>query len=336
MLQANDAAAMVGNKRGRDELQADDLDPSKRSRPEGDAAVVSAPPAAAEHLDPALGAATDAAAAVASSAGFAAQLGAGGQLFAMTGADGQPMLQVVPLQLPGQLDASGLGQLDLTQLDPNTLQALNLQAVNMGDMQQLVLHMPGQDLTSQLQLAGMSGTIGMHHMGNLGGSGGPRPSRDAVVAHIKDAVKMLMHASEELQRKRRQQNRRTELNQRRAMLLPDGSAAPGAMPTYSGDAPATGNLRPNNMLAAIQSLPPQEKRAMLVSALKRALPIMMQTAQVRVVVLFGYFECPNARAEGCADPCLLSCCMPICFCLKMCCLGGGLLLFIPVAVPLSS
>jgi hypothetical protein len=35
------------------------------------------------------------------------------------------------------------------------------------------------------------------------------------------------------------------------------------------------------MLAAIQSMPPAEKRAMLVSALKRALPIMMQTAQVR-------------------------------------------------------
>lgn len=70
----------------------------------------------------------------------------------------------------------------------------------MGDMQQLVLHMPGQDLASQLQLAGMPG-MGMAHMGGLGmgGGGGPRPSRDAVVAHIKDALKLLMHASDELQ-----------------------------------------------------------------------------------------------------------------------------------------
>jgi hypothetical protein len=84
----------------------------------------------------------------------------------------------------------------------STLQALNLQAVNMGDMQQLVLHMPGQDLASQLQLAGMQG-MSMAHMGGLGmgmgGAGGPRPSRDAVVAHIKDALKLLMHASDELQ-----------------------------------------------------------------------------------------------------------------------------------------
>lgn len=66
------------------------------------------------------------------------------------------------------------------------------------------------------------------------------------------------------------------------MVLPDGSAAPGALPTYSGGGsiPPPAPLRPNNMLAAIQSMPPQEKRAMLVSALKRALPIMMQTAQV--------------------------------------------------------
>jgi hypothetical protein len=161
-------------------------------------------PAAEEHMDPASAAAANdaaaaaAAAAAASSAGFAAQLGAGGQLFAMAGPDGQPMLQVVPLQLPGQLDASGLGQIDLSQLDPNTLQALNLQAVNMSDMQQLVLHMPGQDLASQLQLAGMPGmNLAMGGMGMAGG--GPQPSRDAVVAHIKEAVKLLMHASEELQ-----------------------------------------------------------------------------------------------------------------------------------------
>lgn len=67
------------------------------------------------------------------------------------------------------------------------------------------------------------------------------------------------------------------------MVLPDGSAAPGALPTYSGGGgslPPPAPLRPNNMLAAIQSMPPAEKRAMLVSALKRALPIMMQTAQV--------------------------------------------------------
>jgi hypothetical protein len=77
-------------------------------------------------------------------------------------------------------------------------QALNLQAVNMSDMQQLVLHMPGQDLASQLQLAGMPGmNLAMGGM-QLGG-GGPKPSRDAVVAHIKEAVKLLMHASEELQ-----------------------------------------------------------------------------------------------------------------------------------------
>lgn len=36
----------------------------------------------------------------------------------MTGADGQSVLQVMPLQL----DASSLGQLDLSQLDPATLQ----------------------------------------------------------------------------------------------------------------------------------------------------------------------------------------------------------------------
>lgn len=40
----------------------------------------------------------------------------------MTGPDGQQVLQVLPLQLPGQLDASGLGQIDLSQLDPSTLQ----------------------------------------------------------------------------------------------------------------------------------------------------------------------------------------------------------------------
>jgi hypothetical protein len=66
-------------------------------------------------------AAAAAAAAAASSAGFAAQLGAGGQLFAMTGADGQPVLQVMPLQLDAA-GLGGLGQIDLSQLDPSTLQ----------------------------------------------------------------------------------------------------------------------------------------------------------------------------------------------------------------------
>lgn len=75
-----------------------------------------------------------------------------------------------------------------------SLQALNLQAV---DMQQLVLHMPGQDL-SQLQLAGMPG-MNMAHMGMGMGGGGNRANRDAIVSHIKEAVKLLMHASEELQ-----------------------------------------------------------------------------------------------------------------------------------------
>lgn len=214
----------------------------------------------------------------------------------------------------------------------------------MGDMQQLVLHMPGQDLASQLQLAGMPG-MGMAHMGGLGmggGGGGPRPSRDAVVAHIKDALKLLMHASDELQvgvgvfgvqaghnlgrwcpscpiarpqqaprvcrptqtrhtapnmtlpnnpfclhthpqRKRRQQSRRTELNQRRAMVLPDGSAAPGALPAYSGGggaAPPPALMHSSGMLAALSTMPGPEKRAMLVSALKRALPSMMNAAQV--------------------------------------------------------
>lgn len=80
------------------------------------------------------------------------------------------------------------------------VQALNLQAVNMTDMQQLVLHMPGQDLASQLQLAGMPGAMSMAQM-QMGGMhmGGPKPSRDAVVGNIKEAVKLLMHASEELQ-----------------------------------------------------------------------------------------------------------------------------------------
>lgn len=77
-------------------------------------------------------------------------------------------------------------------------QALNLQAVNMGDMQQLLVHMPGQDLAGQLQLAGMPG-MGMGMGMGLGIPGGPKPSRDAVVAHIKEAVKLLMHASDELQ-----------------------------------------------------------------------------------------------------------------------------------------
>jgi hypothetical protein len=34
------------------------------------------------------------------------------------------------------------------------------------------------------------------------------------------------------------------------------------------------------MLAAIQALAPAEKRNMLISALRRAIPVMMQTAQV--------------------------------------------------------
>lgn len=83
-----------------------------------------------------------------------------------------------------------------------SLQALNLQAVNMGDMQQLVLHMPGQDLASQLQFAGMPGmNMTMAQMGlHMGGvPGGPKPSRDAVVGNIKEALKLLMHASDELQ-----------------------------------------------------------------------------------------------------------------------------------------
>jgi hypothetical protein len=130
-VQVNDAAAMVGMKRGREE-QEDDA--SKRARQEADAAAAAAAAAAAQpaadHMDPTGGTvAADAAAAAAAAAaaggtsdGFAAQLGAGGQLFAMTGPDGQPVLQVVPLQLPGQIDASGLGQIDLSQLDPSTLQ----------------------------------------------------------------------------------------------------------------------------------------------------------------------------------------------------------------------
>lgn len=107
-----------------------------------------------------------------------------------------------------------------------------------------------------------------------------RLQRDSGLTHLRCCWLVLLLPSA-VQRKRRQQNRRTELNQRRAMVLPDGSAAPGAMPTYSGGSqPPPAPLRPNNMLAAIQNMPPQEKRAMLVSALKRALPIMMQTAQV--------------------------------------------------------
>jgi hypothetical protein len=78
------------------------------------------------------------------------------------------------------------------------MQALNLQAVNMTDMQQLVLHMPGQDLASQLQLAAMPGAMSMAQMGGMH-MGGPKPSRDAVVANIKEALKLLMHASDELQ-----------------------------------------------------------------------------------------------------------------------------------------
>jgi hypothetical protein len=47
------------------------------------------------------------------------------------------------------------------------------------------------------------------------------------------------------------------------------------------------------MLAAIQSMPPQEKRAMLVSALKRALPIMMQAAQVSALCCAVLIERSN-------------------------------------------
>jgi hypothetical protein len=58
--------------------------------------------------------------------------------------------------------------------------------------------MPGQDLASQLQLAAMPGAMSMAQLGGLH-MGGPKPSRDAVVANIKEALKLLMHASEELQ-----------------------------------------------------------------------------------------------------------------------------------------
>lgn len=123
--QGNDVTTIVGSKRGRD---VDSHDPSKRPRSDGEAATTVAPVKENQHMDPALGVATDAAAAAAAaaaasaSAGFAGQLSAGGQVFAIPGADGQSMLQVVPLQLPAQIDASGLGQIDLSQLDPTTLQ----------------------------------------------------------------------------------------------------------------------------------------------------------------------------------------------------------------------
>jgi hypothetical protein len=205
----------------------------------------------------------------------------------MTGADGQPMLQVVPLQVSSQLDAAGLGQLaqlDLSQLaglDAQTLQALNLQA--MQGMGPLVVHMPGAGSHPMLAAAGLGQGLQLAMPGlamhNHGHHGHHHPGREAVIAHIKEAVKLLMHSSEELQRKKRQQSRRSELNQRRALLLPDGSAAPGALPTTAAGTPAPPPVRPTNMLAAIQALPPAEKRNMLISALRRALPIMMQTAQ---------------------------------------------------------
>lgn len=117
-------AAAAGHKRGRDD-DATEEDPHKRQRTD-ETAVADA--AAAGAVDPHAAAAAAAAEAAATSAGMAAQLGAGGQLFAMTGADGQPMLQVVPLQMPDAASLGQLGQMDMSQLtqltglDPQTLQ----------------------------------------------------------------------------------------------------------------------------------------------------------------------------------------------------------------------
>lgn len=279
-VQHADAAA-VGQKRGRED-EADDEDPSKRQRAdEAAAGAVGDHNAAADPTAAAVAAA--AAEAAATSAGMAAQLaGAGGQLFAMTGADGQPMLQVVPLQMPDAANLGQLGQMDMSQLtqltglDPQTLQALTLQGMQVGNMQQVLFQMPGAATGQPMLAAGLQLTMphqlqmaGIHH-----------PGREHVISHIKEGIKMLMHSSEELQRKKRQQMRRNELNQRRALLLPDGSAAPGALPTTAAGTPAPPPVRPTNMLQAIQAMPMAEKRAMLISALRRAIPVMMQTCQV--------------------------------------------------------
>jgi hypothetical protein len=115
---------LAGHKRTREESEQDDL--SKRQRAEDGAAGV-ATEAANGAVDP--GAAAAAAAAAAQMA--ATSTGMAAQLFTI-GADGQPVLQVVPLQVPDAGHLGQLGQIDLSslaQLDPATLQALNLQAM---------------------------------------------------------------------------------------------------------------------------------------------------------------------------------------------------------------
>lgn len=157
------------------------------------------------------------------------------------------------------------------------LQALTLQGMQVGNMQQVLFQMPGAAAGQPMLAAGLQ--LAMPHQLQMHNA--HHPGREHIIAHIKEGIKLLMHSSEELQRKKRQQLRRNELNQRRALLLPDGSAAPGSLATTAAGIPAPPAVRPTNMLQAIQAMPMAEKRAMLIAALRRALPVMMQTCQVR-------------------------------------------------------
>ena len=213
--------------------------------------------------------AADAAAAAAAgqmtSTGFPVSAAFSSQMYASVSQGHQPMLHVVPLQMPSHLD-SGLqinSQMHLQQLVPLMIPG----GGPLGAGHPMLQALP--------QLAAGGALIPAQHL--LSG-------RDALVATTTDGLRLLMHSSEELRRKKRQQARRAELNQRRALVLPDGTAAPGAPGGASPGSIAAAqaiNSRPGSMLAVIQAMPMDQKREHLVMVLRRSLTHMMNISQPR-------------------------------------------------------
>jgi hypothetical protein len=207
-------------------------------------------------------AAAAAAAGQQTSAGLVSSAAFSSQMFASVSQGHQPMLHVVPLQMPSHLD-SGM------QIN----QQMHLMPLMIPGGGALGAGHPMLQALPQLTAGGA--LIPAQHL--LSG-------RDALVATTTDGLRMLMHSSEELKRKKRQQARRAELNQRRALVLPDGTAAPGAPGGVSPGSIAAAqaiNSRPGSMLAVIQAMPMDQKREHLVMVLRRSLTHMMNISQPR-------------------------------------------------------
>lgn len=199
----------------------------------------------------------------------------------------QPMLQVVPLQLSGSLDDDTAAHLMSHNLIPLVLsQQAGGHLANLG---------PG------LISAGPS-TMQLPPPQNLAPPETPTEileGRPGVVQRAVEGLKWLMHSSEELARKKRQQRRRAELNQRRALpYTPEvGMAADGSTPGSAGGnldgagggfggagsalsqrALSAHSRTPRNIMASINhisQMPSEEKRALLVSSLRRAIPALL-------------------------------------------------------------